>query len=241
MDTIAISDAVAIAVTEAIHKGDTQRLGALLDEHPTLASARIVDERGVGRTLLHIATDWPGNFPGVAEVIGLLVERGAAVDVRVSGTRFPETPLHWAASSDDVAAVDALLDHGADIEATGACIGGGTPMADAVAFAQWQAARRLLERGARTNLWQAAGLGLLDLVQEACAANPSPGTGELTNAFWCACHGGQQATAAFLLEQGADRDWVGYDGLTPLDAARRAGAGALVEWLTGQDAKSAKG
>jgi hypothetical protein len=43
----------------------------------------------------------------------------------------------------------------------GAVIGGGAPLADAVAFGQWQAARRLVERGARTTLWQAAALGLM--------------------------------------------------------------------------------
>jgi hypothetical protein len=58
------------------------------------------------------------------------------------------------------------VDAGANIEADGAVFGGGTPMADAVAFGQWMAARRLLERGAQTNLWQAAALGLLDRVRE---------------------------------------------------------------------------
>ena len=38
-------------------------------------------------------------------------------------------------------------------------------MSDGVVFAQWRAARRLLERGARTTLWQAAALGLLDSVR----------------------------------------------------------------------------
>ena len=36
-----------------------------------------------------------------------------------------ETPLHWAASSNDVAVADALIDAGADIEAAGGVIGGG--------------------------------------------------------------------------------------------------------------------
>lgn len=43
-------------------------------------------------------------------------------------------------------------------------IGGGTPLADATAFGQWRAARRLVERGARTELWQEAALGLMDRV-----------------------------------------------------------------------------
>ena len=84
--------------------------------------------------------------------------------------------MHWAASSDDVEALDALLDAGADIEADGAVIGGGTPMADAVAFGQWKAARRLLERGARTNLWQAAALGLIDRVRDELAQPRRPRT-----------------------------------------------------------------
>ena len=72
----------------------------------------------------------------------------ARMSTPASPDRHTETPLHWAASCDDVDVMEVLLDHGADIEAEGACIGGGTPLADAVAFGQWRAARRLIERGA---------------------------------------------------------------------------------------------
>ena len=70
------------------------------------------------------------------------------MDARFRGPH-EETPLHWAASSDDVAVLDALLDAGADIEAPGGVIGGGPPLADARAFGQWKAAHRLVERGAQ--------------------------------------------------------------------------------------------
>ena len=73
--------------------------------------------------------------------------------------------MHGPASSDDVEALDALLDAGADIEAPGAVIAGGTPLDDAVAFGQWKAARRLVERGAQTAVWHAAALGLLDRME----------------------------------------------------------------------------
>lgn len=63
--------------------------------------------------------------------MNLLVEHGADVNARFSGPR-TETPLHWAASSNDVDVIDALLDAGADIEATGAVIADGTPIADVV-------------------------------------------------------------------------------------------------------------
>jgi ankyrin repeat protein len=109
-----------------------------------------------------------------------------------------------------------------------------------VAFGQWRAARRLLERGARTTLWQAAALGLMARVEQYFAGEPAPAPDEITNAFWCACQGSQQAAAEYLLQRGADLDWVGYNQLTPLDAAARSGAVELVQLLRGRGAKSAK-
>ena len=149
---------------EAIHSGDVDRLNRLLEENPVLSKAKVDD----ARTLLHVATDWPGHFPNVKDTVAILVRHGADVNAAFRG-RHSETPLHWAASCDDLEALDALLDHQADLEARGAVIGGGTPLADAVAFGQWHAARRLVERGARTTLWQAAALGLLSRVEESFA------------------------------------------------------------------------
>jgi uncharacterized protein len=221
-------DPVAVDVIHAIRAGDGERLRRLLDESPGLPTARIGE-----RTLLHVATDWPGHFPNGAATVATLIAAGAPVNGRFAGEH-AETPLHWAASSDDVEVLDALLDAGADIEADGAVIGGGTPLADAVAFGQWNAARRLVERGARTTLWQAAALGFEERVAEQVAgATPD----DITEAFWCACHGGQRGAAAHLLERGADVNWVGYDDLTPLGAARRAGAVELVEWLEANGAR----
>jgi len=113
-------------------------------------------------------------------------------------------------------------------------------MSDAVVFAQWNAARRLLERGAKTTIWQAAALGLLDRVEEYCAAQPAPTPAEITGSFWSACRGGQQPTAEYLLGRGADLNWVGYDKDTPLQAAQRSGNQDLIAWLTGKGAKTAQ-
>lgn len=225
----------ARSAVEAVSSGDTKTLRRLLKQDPALANTRVDDQR----TLLHVATDWPGNFPNNAETIAELIVSGGDVNAKFVG-RHSETPLHWAASCDDVAAIDVLLDHGADIEAPGSVIGGGTPISDAVAFGQWKAARRLVERGARTTLWQAAALGLMDRLLGYFAAAPPPIPEEITNAFWCACHGGQRATAEYLLGRGADLNWIGHDHLTPLDAATRSGATELVEWLRNQSARSAK-
>jgi uncharacterized protein len=218
---------LAVAAVEAIRSGDITALERLLSENASLSTARIN-----GRTLLHVATDWPGHFPNSAATIAALIAHGADTNARFTGAH-TETPLHWAASSDDVAALDALLDRGADIEAPGSVIAGGTPLADAVAFGQWQAARRLVERGARTTLWQAAALGLMARVEEYFAGEAPPAD-QVTNAFWCACHGGQREAAEYLLGRGADRDWIGYDGMTAIDAAGRSGARELVEWLRSQ-------
>ncbi|HKA84814.1 MAG TPA: ankyrin repeat domain-containing protein [Acidimicrobiales bacterium] len=252
MTTIADDEPLAVAVTDAIHGGDVETLGRLLAEHPDLATARIArtdcdDERGpdAGRTLLHVATDWPGNFPNGPQTVNLLVAAGADVNAPCRGPESAETALHWAASSNDVAVLDALVAAGADIEAPGAVIGGGPPLADATAFGQWKAARRLVERGARTTLWHAAALGLMDQIRAHVAAEPGPTADEVTQAFWASCHGAQREAAEYLLGRGADLNWIAtWDGLTPLDAARRSEQDGLdptelVAWLLAQGARSA--
>jgi ankyrin repeat protein len=243
MLTIGTEEPLAVAAVAAIHSGDVAGLRQLLQQHPDLAAARLggdPDGRGDGgmtRTLLHVVTDWPGHYPNGAAVVALLVESGADVNARFTGPH-TETPLHWAASNDDVAVLDALLNAGADIEARGAVIAGGTPLDDAVAFAQWRAARRLLERGAVTTMWLAAALGLRSRVEEYFAADVPP-PGEVSSALWAACHGDQQEVAEYLVDRGGELNWVApWDGSTPLDAARRSGANALVAWLYHRGARS---
>jgi hypothetical protein len=237
---IETDDPLAIAVVDAIHTGEVEALQRMLRENPHLATARLgADDSEMTRTLLHVVTDWPGHFPNCAATVAALVDAGADVNARFTGPH-TETPLHWAASSDDVDVLDALLDAGADIEAPGAVIAGGTPLADATAFGQWNAARRLVERGAHTPLREAAALGLMDRVEQYCAADPPPTPDDLTQALWYACHGGQRRPAEYLLERGAELNWIStWDGLTPLDDARREGNNELIDWLLRRGAKSA--
>jgi ankyrin repeat protein len=154
---IRTTEPLAQALTSAIHAGDVEALRQLLDAEPSISKARIVDPKGASRTLLHVAADWPGHFPNVAQTIGLLIERGADPDTPMVGGNAPERPLHWAASSNDVDALNALLDGGANIESPGAIFTNGTAMSDAVIFAQWNAARKLLDRGAKTTLAESEG------------------------------------------------------------------------------------
>jgi uncharacterized protein len=235
MSTIIVHEPLANATLNAIRSGNVDVLKSLLAENPGLANAQIN-----GRTLLHVSTDWPGHFPRVAETIDVLIAAGADPNVQTAG-KFEETPLHWAASSDDVEAIDALLAGGANIEMPGASIAGGTPLDDAVGYGQWNAARRLVERGAKVEkLWHAAALGMMPLVERHFAAADKPSSKDISDAFWQACHGGQLPAAKYLLEQGADINWIpDWAKERPIKMARASGNEELVQWLLSKDAKSA--
>jgi uncharacterized protein len=217
------------SLIDLIHRGDIDALRMLLTAKPSLVTERFGDEHEA-RTALHIATDWPGHFPRVAETIAELVSAGAILDARFVGSH-RETPLHWAASSDDVVALDALLDAGADIEADGAVLTDGTPLSDAVVFAQWNAARRLVERGARMTIWQAAALNETVEVDRHLSI-PAITSSDITNACWHACRAGHVATTELLVAAGADLDWLGHDHLTSRQAGIASGNDALIAWLT---------
>jgi uncharacterized protein len=217
-----------VAAVTAIHAGDLATLTRLLTDNPGLATARI--DRHGGRTLTLIATDWPGHFPNSADTIRVLVAAGADVNTASLGEH-PETPLHWAASSDDIAALDALIDAGADIDAAHDPNGSSTPLFDATASGQWRTARRLLERGAHAGFWEAAVMGMLPQLKTYFADGAQPTTEQINDGFWGACHGGQHDTAAYLLEHGADINRPAFDDLTPIQAAQRSDADDLVHWL----------
>src|SRR5439155_3353425 len=73
---IQANDQLAVDVIAAIQGGDVQQIRQLLDEHPDLARARL-DYRDSIRTLLHIATDWPGHFPNGPATVVVLAAAGA--------------------------------------------------------------------------------------------------------------------------------------------------------------------
>ncbi len=235
---VSADDPRAVAATGAVQAGDLAALERMLAADPWLATARIGDW-DCYRTLLHAATDWPGHFPNGPAVVKRLVAAGADVNAHSRFSSHTETPLHWAASSDDVAVLDALLDAGADIEASGAVLGGGSPLFDACGFGNWAAARRLVERGARPRLSDAAALGLLDRVEAAFAEGSGPESEVITMALWQACHGGQRATAEYLLDRGADINWIGWEDKTPLDLVDEASQPELATWLRARGGKLA--
>lgn len=214
-------------------RGDVDTIRRLLAEDPLLARAGLADRKGGLKTPLHLVADWPGYFPNGPEIVHLLIQAGADPSFR-HPTRCDETPLHWAASSDDAEVAAALIDGGADIDVPGGSIG--TPLANAVGYGCWHVARLLVARGARIgSLWEAAALGDRASVEEFLAADPPPDSSDIDAAFWQACHGGQRRMAEYLLDQGADINTSpGYaHHQTPLQVAGAADTRrqTLVDWL----------
>jgi uncharacterized protein len=193
--TLPDRDRAAFELLRVTKLGDAEALTPMLDADPSLASCRIN-----GITPLHHFADAPGHLPNAAAVVNALAAAGADLNAHARDMWHHETPLHWAASNDDVVLIDALLDAGADIEHPGSSINGGTPIWSALGYAQWAAVRRLWERGAETGLPHAAVLGLLDAVTALVEVSPPPGPDELSGAFWNACRAGQLDTASHQRE-----------------------------------------
>jgi len=225
----------ADALVAAIRTGDVDMVRALLGEHPDLASGTL-GGRHKTRTALHAVADWPGYFPNGPQIVRILVDAGSDPNSRGPGD---ETPLYWAASSDDSDVAHALIDAGTDVEAPDGSIG--TPLDNAVGYGCWHVARLLVASGARVDKpWHAAALGMLSRLEELLGADPSPE--EVSEAFWHACSGGQRRAAEYLLSRGADLNWVpDYAKGTPLDAAGGAGTRRdnLISWLRDVGAHSA--
>jgi uncharacterized protein len=228
----------AAALVHAIHSGDVESVRRLIVSSPELVSGPLGGPFKT-RTALHTVTDWPGYFPNGPEIVRVLLAAGANPNYRDPDPG-SETPLHWAASSDDVDVASALIDGGADIEIPDGSIG--TPLDNAIGYACWNVARLLVARGVKIDkLWHAAALGLLTRLAELTEEGAE--TAELSKAFWHACAGGQRRAAEYLLLQGADLNWVpDYAEGTPLDAASGLGTRQdnVISWLLEKGARSAE-
>ena len=99
------SDSVEDAAVAAVRAGDVPALRQLLTDHPSLAAARLPDHGD--RTLLHVATDWPGHFPNVRGAIAAAASRIAFIASLIA--------CHAAGATDVIGAVnrppEARIDH----------------------------------------------------------------------------------------------------------------------------------
>jgi uncharacterized protein len=232
------TDPPAAALALAIRVGDIAEVERLLADHPGLAAAHIRGRDDGTTTSLHMVTDWPGYFPHGPQLVPILIAAGADPNARTGGWR-PETPLHYAASSDDADVAEALIEGGADVEAPGGSIG--TPLDNAVGYGCWHVARLLVRRGARVDkAWHAAALGMPGRLEALLSGDPP--AEDVSQAFWHACAGGQRRAAAYLLSRGADLNWEpDYAHGTPLDAASGLGTRQenVISWLRELGARSA--
>ena len=165
----------------------------------------------------------------------------AGSDPNAATTPAPaETPLHWAASSDDADVAAALIDGGAGLETPEGSIG--KPLDNAVGYACWHVARLLVARGARVEkIWHAGALGMLARLDELLV--PEIDEELISQGFWHACVAGQRRAAERLLTAGADLNWEpDYATGTALDAAAALGTQQdnVIEWLRSIGARSAQ-
>lgn len=217
-----------------IDSGDVDGLRRLMASDPDLARDRV-------HSCLSAPAASVWNYVGVARfhrmadhdrmghVARVLLGAGAPVD-GLEGD--DETPLITAASYGEVGMARALVDAGADLEATGTAIPGGTALAHAVAFGWPEVADLLVEAGAVIHdLVEAAGTGRLDGFS---SENASPA--EQARALRAAAVNGRTGAIDALLATGLDVN-VYAGGATALHWAAWEGNAAGIRHLlsTGAD------
>ncbi|MEO1088521.1 MAG: ankyrin repeat domain-containing protein, partial [Acidobacteriota bacterium] len=209
---------------DAARKGQLTTIREILDRHPTLINW--VDEAGGrwgfrGRTALWAAVDRPRDS---AEVVELLLERGASVDAHNAALNCwyaPEagspavesaTLLHLAAGKGDAATVHLLVEHGMSVLATDER-GHGPLHAVESGDAEAEKVEILIELGADPNQKTTDGVTPLDVVRDdksvaallTAGANPDSGK-DGTWPLKEAIRQGRVDVARRLIEAGADRD-----------------------------------
>lgn len=184
-----------------------------------------------------------------------------APDLVWASDQYRQTPLHHAAEHDREQTAARLLDGGADLEAE--TTWGMTPLQWAANMGSRRVGRLLIDRGAKLNMWSAAGLGLLEAMPAFWDASGrlKPGAAQLrydevakntyvkrepsgddrdavSDAFYIACRNGHILVARFLLARGADVHFKGFFGATALHWAAINGHQETVEWLLSLGART---
>jgi len=228
---------------EAVRDGDLEKFREVLAADPSLATARSSKSHP---TLLQCVALDGKDKPNNVEMAQVLIDAGAELN----------EPLVAAASIDNRAVAELLLDRGAAIDGASSW----SPLEEALYWNNRNVIALLLERGAKVkNLRIAAALGRTDLIESFFDADGSlkreagridwpfgnrdvdrinawsqDQQGIVNNAFVYACMHGHIETAKLLLDKGAQINVIpgGFDYAgTGLHYAALNGHRAMVEFL----------
>jgi ankyrin repeat protein len=207
---------------QAIERGDSAGLSALLSADPALASAR--DANGISPLMKALYYRHPELVPAiVAQSPPLDVFEAAAsgdeprlaalldADPALALARSSDggTALHFAAFFSRPGCAQRLIDAGADVHAVAPAFGNVTPLHSAIAAGSEPIAAMLIEAGADPHARQ---------------------TGGYTPLHGAAFHG-LAATAGLLIARGADPALVNDDGLDAAALAEKQGHAELASEL----------
>ncbi|MEM8781217.1 MAG: glyoxalase superfamily protein [Planctomycetota bacterium] len=159
-----INDARHRPFVDALDHGDLASVREALDRDPTLARAGLQEHR---RTALHLAA-----AKGQAEIVRLLLERGADANARDRGDH--AYPMHFAAESGHLDVVRALIRAGGDVRGGGDTHGLGVlGWATCFATVHQDVAELLLRSGAKHHIFSAVAVGDAEAVRRVVEQDPS--------------------------------------------------------------------
>lgn len=225
---------------DAIITGNLALLQQLVHEHPTLVHER--SSRSHHSTLLHyVSANGVEDYrqitpPNIVDITRFLLDAGAGVDAKSNAYGGGSTTLGLTATSAhpriagvQLALIDLLIDHGAVI---GPVNGQGDLVQYCLANGCPEAAVHLVKVGATlNNLYGAAGVGRLDLVQQLF---PTSNVRQRERALLIAAQCDHAAVVQFFLRH--DVSPVASDSMTALHWASANGNIAMMELLLSRGA-----
>lgn len=231
-----IEDPVLRRAVELLDAGDAAGLRALLQQHPELVRQRANFEGGNyfrHPSLLEFAAENPirrGSLPkNIVEMVKTILDsrpEQAALDETLMLVATGSVPRECGVQR---ALIDLLCDHGADANSA---------VRVAALLGEMDAARALLERGARLDLPVAAALGQVEAARRLL---PAAGPEERHLALTMAADRGHAEIVRLLLEAGEDPNRYnpvgGHSHTTPLHQAALGGHEDVVRLLVERGAR----
>ena len=215
----------------AVAAGDMRLATKMISIYPDLISAPLPDDDPAKQ----VAPLLTAVVNGQGKRVAMLLNKGASYHVGTPG----KTPIFSAAMLGHTEIIKVLLDAGANVDgiddsATAAGLSNlkvCTPLREALSCGRIETARLLVSRGAKIDIFSAAGLGWNGWVAKQLKEHPERSTmiddwnyTPLTYAVACGCAG----TAEALLKNGADHNRVFDDHGTFLHMAAVNGSSDLM-------------